>query len=185
MANQALAEFIDAELSGLRRMAFLLSGSWRQADQAVEDALVAEQRRGTDFADGPRALAAVRRRVVRDCQRSTELVDGPQVDSDDPAERLGAALGELDHTHRAAVVLGWFSRLTDDEVQAALELGHVDIAALKQSAIDELRASLARHGDKLVTDDDAERLVQWKRPRGARALDFDDEVATGDEQDTL
>lgn len=185
MAHDALAEFIEAELSGLRRTAYLLCGSWPQADRAVEDALVELRKRGHDFADTPRTLASVRKRIVRACERPDEGVVVPEVDAEDPSDRLAAALASLDHTHRAAVVLGWFARLTDTEMLAALDLGRADVAALKQSALDELRAALAKQGDKLVTDDDKERNADFKRPRGARAADFVDELDLEEPPDSL
>lgn len=156
-AVDALDEFVEVELSGLRRTALLLTGSWTRADGAVEDALFTLLRKGTDFADGPRAVTSVRREMVAALSSADSLVDSTAVraakgPAPDPSDRLLTALASLPVQQRAAVVLGWFAKASDAEVQAAL--GVVDAAALKKESIANLRAELARTGDQLVLEDE-------------------------------
>lgn len=156
-AVDALDEFVEVELSGLRRTALLLTGSWTRADGAVEDALFTLLRKGTDFADGPRAVTAMRREMVAALSSADSLVDSTAVraakgPAQDPSDRLLTALASLPVQQRAAVVLGWFAKASDAEVQAAL--GVVDAAALKKESIANLRAELARTGDQLVLEDE-------------------------------
>ena len=156
-AVDALDEFVEVELSGLRRTALLLTGSWTRADGAVEDALCTLLRKGTEFADRPRAVTAMRREMVAALSSADVLVDGTAVravkgPAHDPSDRLLTALASLPVQQRAAVVLGWFAKASDAEVQAAL--GVVDAAALKKESIANLRAELARTGDQLVLEDE-------------------------------
>lgn len=168
----ALADFVDSELSGLRRTAFLMTGSWPAADKAVEDALVDLSARGTDFADEPRALAAARQHILSHLDQADTLVDSDRVVTD-PSERLLQALGTLDVQQRALVVLGWFARLTDAEIGSALH--RTDVASARTEAIAELRAELARTGDQLVVEDEqTDETFARPRPTGAERREVDE-----------
>lgn len=163
MAEDALTEFVELELSGLRRTAYLMTGSWPAADRAVEDALVDLANRGTDFADSPRALAAVRKHLVRTDASSTDLVDTQRARTEDPSDRVLTALGQLLPEHRAAIVLWRFAGLGDAELAAALD--RTDAAQMRGEALAALREQLAKTGDVLVLEDERPD-ASFARPRG-------------------
>ncbi|MEL4356325.1 MULTISPECIES: RNA polymerase sigma factor [unclassified Luteococcus] len=173
----ALQDFLDREGPELRRVAFLMTGSWTAADDALSTAATRLVRERADLEDLPQLTRTARRHLLHHLatkEGSAHLVDEvrPGRHAADPGLHLMSALATLPFTQRAAVVLRRFCHLAPDRIAEALEVPPEEVAGLLTSGIDGLRETLTDMGDQLVTDDPA-GSARYRRPAETTHEEFD------------
>ena len=162
----ALQDFLDGSGRLLRRSAYLVCGSWAQADDLLEQSLLDVLRKGTDPDDATameRATWPVLVARLRSTTGNAELVD-ERHDATEPSDRLLQALGALPVDQRAAVVLTHFAHLDAARLGHALGQAPDRTDALLQQGIAALQTDLARTGDHLATPTDDAADEVWRRP---------------------
>lgn len=164
----ALQDFLDREGPELRRVAFLLTGSWAAADAALTAAATRLVRERADLEDLPQVTRTARRHLLHHVateEGTAHLVDEvrPEEHATDPGMHLMPALATLTFTQRAAVVLAHFCHLGSDRIADALGVPPEEVAGLVAAGVDGLREALAAMGDQLVTQDPAE-ATRYRRP---------------------
>jgi RNA polymerase sigma-70 factor (sigma-E family) len=123
-------DYVAARFPALRRLAYLLTGDWTEAEDLVQDALVrCERRWRTIEADDPHAY--VRRAVVNGASNwrrrrrlelplSEQSAVGDHAPSTDARLTLLAALRQLPVDQRQVLVLRFFEQLSEAETAQAL-----------------------------------------------------------------
>ena len=150
----AFEEYVAARFVPLRRLAYLLTGDWAEAEDLVQAALIRCQPKWrTVIADDPHPY--VRRAVVNAAstwrrRRRLELSLDEQAQTPDHADAtderlvLLAALRRLPVAQRQVLVLRFYERLSESEIAAALGIapGTVKsrlsrgLAALREAGLD-------------------------------------------------
>jgi RNA polymerase sigma factor (sigma-70 family) len=153
--------FVRARSARLLRVAWLVSGSWDDARDAVQDALESVLPRWPDLADSDRLDAYVHRCVVNACLtgirrrgRSYPVAEPADLAAapvgDDPARAVANAdeawrlCVELPPTQRAAVVLRFYQDLSFAEIGVALGCPEATARSHVHRAIASLRSRLEK-----------------------------------------
>jgi RNA polymerase sigma-70 factor (sigma-E family) len=145
----AFEDYVAARFPALRRLAYLLTGDWAEAEDLVQDALVRCERRWRGIAaDDPHAY--VRRAVVNGASnwRRRRRLELPLSDSaviDDHAAAtdarvvLLAALRRLPLDQRQVLVLRFFEQLSESETAQALGIPAGTVKSRTSRGLDALR----------------------------------------------
>jgi RNA polymerase sigma-70 factor (sigma-E family) len=145
----AFDEYVAARFPALRRLAYLLTGDWNEAEDLVQDALVRCQRRWHGIAaDDPHAY--VRRAVVNGAanwrrRRRIELPlpdvqqSGDHAASTDARLVLLEALRRLPVDQRQVLVLRFYEQLTEAETAQALGIAPGTVKSRTSRALEALR----------------------------------------------
>lgn len=150
-APAGFEDFVRGRYAELRRLAFLLTGDWATAEDAVQTALIRCERRWGLVA-APQQYAYVRTSVVnatstwrlrrRLHQPLSELVGvaSPQADSDSRLTVL-AALDRLPLAQRQVLVLRYYAGLSEAEIAATLGVSPGTVKSRASRALAALRGS--------------------------------------------
>jgi RNA polymerase sigma-70 factor (sigma-E family) len=146
----AFEDYVASRFPALRRLAYLLTGDWAEAEDLVQEALVrCELRWRTIAADDPHAY--VRRAVVNGAAnwRRRRRYDLPLADdaglttdhtaSTDARIVLLAALRQLPLDQRQVLVLRFFEQLTEAETAHALGIPAGTVKSRTSRGLDALR----------------------------------------------
>jgi RNA polymerase sigma-70 factor (sigma-E family) len=144
-------DYVAARFPALRRLAFLLTGDWGEAEDLVQEALLRCQRRWRGIAaDDPHAY--VRRAVVNGAanwrrRRRIELPLSETASSPDHSSRtdervvLLDALRRLPVEQRQVLVLRFFEQLSEAETARALGVPEGTVKSRSSRGIAALRAA--------------------------------------------
>ena len=133
---------------GLKRVAFLLTGSDAVAEDVVQDVFV---RCGPRLASVDRPLGYLRTAVVNECRSRFRRDERERASLERVApvelphtviETLDA-LDRLDGRKRAAIVLRYFVDIPDDDIAAILDCRPSTVRSLVRRALIDLREELA------------------------------------------
>jgi RNA polymerase sigma-70 factor (sigma-E family) len=146
----AFEDYVASRFPALRRLAYLLTGDWSEAEDLVQDALVrCERRWRTIAADDPHAY--VRKAVVngaanwrRRRRYDLPLADGAGLTTDHTAATdarvvLLAALRLLPIDQRQVLVLRFFEQLSEAETAHALGIPAGTVKSRTSRGLDALR----------------------------------------------
>jgi RNA polymerase sigma-70 factor (sigma-E family) len=145
----AFEEYVAARFPALRRLAYLLTGDWTEAEDLVQEALVRCERRWHGIAaDDPHAY--VRRAVVNGAanwrrRRRTDLplteaeLTGDHAASTDSRLVLLDALRRLPLDQRQVLVLRFFEQLSEAETAHALGIAPGTVKSRTSRGLDALR----------------------------------------------
>ena len=146
----AFEEYVVARFPALRRLAYLLTGDWAEAEDIVQDALVRCERRWRGIvADDPHAY--VRRAVVngaanwrRRSRRELPLAEEASVAVDhattiDERVVLLAALRRLPVEQRQVLVLRFYEQLSEAETAHALGIAAGTVKSRSARGLQALR----------------------------------------------
>ena len=144
-------DYVRERYPELRRLAFLLSGDWAAADDAVQTALIRCERRWGSIGSGQQH-AYVRRAVVnttstwrRRHRRHSPLSDLTEVavTEADPDSRLAilSAVGRLPGGQRQVLVLRYYEGLTEAEIASFLGISAGTVKSRASRALATLRTS--------------------------------------------
>lgn len=150
-AATAFEDYVRARYAELRRLAFLLTGDWAAADDAVQTALIRCERRWLLIQD-PQRHAYVRQAVVNTTStwRMRRRVHDSLIDLEaaplraaDPDERLSvlAALRRLPLAQRQVVVLRYYEGLSESEIARTLGVSPGTVKSRASRALAALRES--------------------------------------------
>lgn len=151
-ASPGIARLILDERVAMVRLATLLVGSRAIAEEIVQEACIAVDRRW-DQLDNPggylRATVvngcrmALRRQVVEDRYLATIDRSSPTVELPDHLIEVRDALGRLGERQRVLIVLRYFADLPDDEIAVLLNCRRSTVRSLARRALQTLRRELA------------------------------------------
>jgi DNA-directed RNA polymerase specialized sigma24 family protein len=132
-ADDAVTTLYAAHYRTLVRLAALLAGDAREAEQIVQDSFAAlhgtwHRRRD---ADADAALAFLRRSVVSRSRlpRRRRAQDAPPAAEPHPQDAVLAAIRALPARQREALILRFYLGLSDSQIAAAMGLSTVTAAA--------------------------------------------------------
>jgi RNA polymerase sigma factor (sigma-70 family) len=140
--------FVDRR-DAMTRLAYLLTGSAGQADEAVQESFARVYERWNTI-ESPAAF--LRTCVVNRCrswhrhravaERKVHLVTN-DVEYDDRPDELADALAKLPHRRRAAVVLRFYEQLTITEIGTTLGISDGAVKSSIHRALDQLKGMLS------------------------------------------
>jgi RNA polymerase sigma-70 factor (sigma-E family) len=145
----AFEEYVATRFPALRRLAYLLTGDWTEAEDVVQDALVRCERRWRGIAaDDPHAY--VRRAVVNGAAnwRRRRRIELPLADtalttdhaaSTDARIVLLDALRQLPLDQRQVLVLRFFEQLSEAETAHAIGIAAGTVKSRTSRGLDALR----------------------------------------------
>lgn len=150
--DPAYSEFVLSRQSRLRQTAYLLCGDHGQAEDLLQEALVAlaEQWESVEHPDAFVRTVLYRRRVSWWRRRRHEVVPGtlPEVSVEDGSEErarhaeVHSALRTLPQRQRAALVLRYFEDLTEAQTAEILGVAVGTVKSLSYQAVAALRTHL-------------------------------------------
>ncbi len=161
-ADRWLRALYDESWASMVRLASLLLGSSDQADEIVQEAMVAVYRRRAMFGDqSPKGY--LRAAVVNACRSAhrhravvTKYAQAPDVESAGPAERalqaetsneVMAALRTLPQRQQEVLVLRYYSELSEAEIAEALGISRGSVKSHSSRGMAALREAFdARDG---------------------------------------
>jgi RNA polymerase sigma-70 factor (sigma-E family) len=144
-------DYVRARYAELRRLAFLLSGDWAAADDAVQTALIRCERRWTQIG-GTQQHAYVRQAVVnttstwrrrRRVHQPLSDLTGVATSEHDQDGRLAilSALQRLPVGQRQVLVLRYYEGLTESEIASLLGISAGTVKSRASRALASLRGS--------------------------------------------
>lgn len=159
-AEEEFTEFLRASRSDLRRTAYLLCGSWDDAEDAVQTALYKVYLNWWRLSGSDRPWSYARRAVVnatinisrRASSREVPTLHMPDVASAessgtvDDRMLLRLALASLPARQRAVVVLRYVEQLDVAETAVVLRCAQGTVKSATARALENLRAFLTSHG---------------------------------------
>lgn len=152
-------DFFDLEFPRLRDFAYVLTGSWSEAEELAQEAMVRTLRAWQRIRerDNPavyaRTVLVNRRRTLfrrsKLAERHEVVVEQERAHrppSDDVEDRtvVWAALLELPQRQRAAVVLRYYEDLSEAQTAAALGVAVGTVKSLVHKGLAQLRSNLER-----------------------------------------
>jgi RNA polymerase sigma-70 factor (sigma-E family) len=151
-------DFFDLEFPRLRDFAYVLSGSWSEAEELAQEAMVRTLRAWPRIRE--RDNPAVYARTVLVNRRRSLFRRAKLAERHDVAERrpdsahenveqrtvVWAALLELPQRQRAAVVLRYYEDLSEAQTAAAMGVAIGTVKSLVHKGLAQLRTNLERAG---------------------------------------
>lgn len=150
-------DFFDLEFPRLRDFAYVLTGSWYEAEELAQEAMVRTLRAWSRIRerDNPavyaRTVLVNRRRTLfrkgRLADRHGAVIERRPGSPHDDVERradVWAALLELPQRQRAAVVLRYYEDLSEAQTAAALGVAIGTVKSLVHKGLAQLRMNLER-----------------------------------------
>lgn len=148
-------DFFDLEFPRLRDFAYVLSGSWSDAEELAQEAMVRTLRAWPRIRDREnpsvyaRTVLVNRRRTLfrrgKLAERHEIAQPPPSLSPDDSVEQrsvVWAALLELPTRQRAAVVLRYYEDLSEAQTAAALGVAVGTVKSLVHKGLVQLRMTL-------------------------------------------
>ena len=153
--DPAYSEFVLSRQGRLRRAAYLMCGDPDQAEDLLQEALIAlaERWEKVEHPDAFVRTVIYRQRVSwwRRTRKEVLREHLPEVGQDDGAERRAReaevrdALRSLPPRQRAALVLRYFEDLTEAQAAEAMGVAVGTVKSLSHQAIARMREELAAH----------------------------------------
>jgi RNA polymerase sigma-70 factor (sigma-E family) len=154
--ERAFREFFDAEFRPLRRLAYLLTGNWAEAEDLAQEAMVRTYRAWTRIKDRDRPAAyartvlvnrhrsLLRRAMVEAKHKVAREPDAqPEVEAPkDDAVVLWGALQTLPAREREVLVLRFYEDMPQAEIAAVLRVPVGTVKSITHRAIGRLRETL-------------------------------------------
>ncbi|WP_258574434.1 SigE family RNA polymerase sigma factor [Actinomadura parmotrematis] len=148
-AAPAVTDLYRGHALGLTRLAFVMVGDRQTAEDVVQDAFTGLYRRWGHIEDRERALNYVRSAVLNGCRnalrarrRPLRVTHQPAVWSAETAALVGeerrevlAALARLPARQREALVLRYFSGLSEQEIAAAMGVSRGTVKSTTSRAL--------------------------------------------------
>jgi len=152
--DQEFREFFEAEFRPLRRLGYLLTGDWAEAEDLAQEAMVRTYRAWSRITERDRPGAYARSVLVnrrRSLLRRTavaakhaEMLRAPEygLDLGDEGMVLWDAIRALPQRQRAAIVLRFYEDMPEAEVAAALDMPVGTVKSLVHRGVGRLREKL-------------------------------------------
>lgn len=143
-ADDAVTTLYAAHYRTLVRLAALLAGDARAAEQIVQDSFAALHGTWHRRRDADAALAYLRRSVVSRSRlpRRRRALDAPPAAELHPQDAVLAAIRALPARQREALILRFYLELSDSQIAAAMGLSTVTAAAHAARGMLAMQASL-------------------------------------------
>jgi len=159
-------EFFDAEFRPLRRLAYMLTGDWQEAEDLAQETMVRTYRAWSRIRERTRPDAyartvlvnrhrsLLRRSMVEAKHRVARMPDpAPPSQLDDDHLLVWQALGELPPREREAVVLRFFADLSQAEIAEVMRCPVGTVKSMTHRALGRLREALGSEVTLLLTED--------------------------------
>lgn len=145
-ADRDLAELYEREWARLARAAYLLVGSWQEAEDLVQEAFLKLQSTSTDVANPGAYLRTTVVNGARSALRHRAVVertgfDHPDRNEDRPDE-LSDVFARLPWRHQAVLVLRYHLDLPEEEIAATLGCRPATVRSIAARALARLRKEL-------------------------------------------
>ncbi|MFN3868511.1 MAG: sigma-70 family RNA polymerase sigma factor [Hyphomicrobiaceae bacterium] len=168
----AFAELVHRHLTGLLGVARRMLRDDAEAEDVAQEALLRLWRQGRDLTIGTAGVRPWLRRVVSNLcldrirsRKNVEVTDAPpempsapeqmrDIEGDERAARVDAALKQLPERQRLALVLFHFEGLSQIEVAAEMGISDEAVESLLARARRALKAALANDWRELIAADD-------------------------------
>jgi RNA polymerase sigma-70 factor (sigma-E family) len=149
----AFREFFDAEFRPLRRLGYLLTGNWTEAEDLAQETMVRVYRAWGRIAERDRPGAYARsvmvnrhrsmlRRTLVEAKYAVHRATDPIVEDDTESTELFDALKTLPLRERQAIVLRFFEDLPVAEVAKILGIPAGTVKSMTHRALGRLREVL-------------------------------------------
>lgn len=149
----AFREFFDAEFRSLRRLAYLLTGNWTEAEDLAQETMVRVYRAWGRIAERDRPGAYARsvmvnrhrsmlRRTLVEAKYAVHRQSDPVVHGDEENVELWDALSALPVRERQAVVLRFYEDLPVADVAKVLGVPVGTVKSMTHRALGRLREVL-------------------------------------------
>ena len=152
--DQEFREFFAAEFRPLRRLAYLLTGDWAEAEDLAQEAMVRTYRAWSRIQERDRpgayarsVLVNRRRSLLRRsavAAKHAEMLRAPEYQPDlgEEAMVLWEAIRSLPQRQRAAIILRFYEDMPEAEVAAALDMPVGTVKSLVHRGVGRLREKL-------------------------------------------
>ena len=152
--DQEFREFFEAEFRPLRRLGYLLTGDWAEAEDLAQEAMVRTYRAWSRITERDRpgayarsVLVNRRRSMLRRsavAAKHAEMLRAPEYQPDlgDEGMVLWEAIRALPQRQRAAIVLRFYEDMPEAEVAAALDMPVGTVKSLVHRGVGRLREKL-------------------------------------------
>ena len=152
--DQDFRAFFEAEFRPLRRLGYLLTGDWAEAEDLAQEAMVRTYRAWSRITERDRpgayarsVLVNRRRSLLRRsavAAKHAEMLRAPEYRPDLSAEGmvLWEAIRALPQRQRAAIVLRFYEDMPEAEVAAALDMPVGTVKSLVHRGVGRLREKL-------------------------------------------
>lgn len=151
-------DFFDLEFPRLRDFAYVMSGSWSEAEELAQEAMVRTLRAWPRIREREnpavyartvlvnRRRTLIRRSKLAERHEATQAGPAGSSPQDDVEQRtiVWAALLELPQRQRAAVVLRYYEDLSEAQTAAALGVAVGTVKSLVHKGLTQLRMHLER-----------------------------------------
>lgn len=156
--DEEFMQFVQERQSALRRTAYLVTGSWADGDDLLQESLTKVYLAWPRIESRAAAFSYTRTTMVRTWLNQhrralTEVVVEtlPERSAPEPDTALALSLRELlddlPPAHRAVVVLRFYEDLTVPQIAAALQLREGTVKSQLSRALASLRGRLAEDGE--------------------------------------
>lgn len=153
LRDRAFREFFDAEFRSLRRLAYLLTGNWTEAEDLAQETMVRVYRAWGQIAERDRPGAYARtvmvnrhrsmlRRTMVEAKYALHRVSDTVTEGAEADVELWEALKALPVKERQAVVLRFYEDLPIAEVAIALDVPPGTVKSMTHRALGRLREVL-------------------------------------------
>jgi RNA polymerase sigma-70 factor (ECF subfamily) len=152
--DQEFREFFEAEFRPLRRLGYLLTGDWAEAEDLAQEAMVRTYRAWGRITERERpgayarsVLVNRRRSLLRRsavAAKHAEMLRAPEYRPDlgDEGMVLWDAIRALPQRQRAAIVLRFYEDMPEAEVASALDMPVGTVKSLVHRGVGRLREKL-------------------------------------------
>jgi RNA polymerase sigma-70 factor (sigma-E family) len=163
-SDRGFREFFDAEFEPLRRLAYLLTGNWSEAEDLAQEAMVRVYRAWSRIVERERPAAYARAVLIN---RHRSLLRRARVEARHAVARSSPAvvpelsddqvvvwnaLAELPPRERAALVLRFYEDMPLSEIAAVLDVPVGTVKSMTHRALGRLRSVL---GSDVAVPEDA------------------------------
>jgi len=152
--DQKFREFFEAEFRPLRRLGYLLTGDWAEAEDLAQEAMVRTYRAWARITERERpgayarsVLVNRRRSLLRRsavAAKHAEMLRSPEYAPDlgDEGMVLWDAIRALPQRQRAAIILRFYEDMPEAEVASVLDMPVGTVKSLVHRGIGRLRTQL-------------------------------------------
>ena len=152
--DQEFREFFEAEFRPLRRLGYLLTGDWAEAEDLAQEAMVRTYRAWSRITERERpgayarsVLVNRRRSLLRRsavAAKHAEMLRAPEYQPNlgDEGMVLWDAIRALPQRQRAAIVLRFYEDMPESDVAAALDMPVGTVKSLVHRGVGRLREKL-------------------------------------------
>lgn len=156
--DEEFMRFVQARQAALRRTAYLVTGSWTDGDDLLQESLTKVYLAWPRIESPAAAFSYTRTTMVRTwlnqhrrVLKEVAVETLPEAGADGPDTALAVSLrdllDELPPAHRAVVVLRFYEDLTVPQIATALQLREGTVKSQLSRALASLRGRLAEDGE--------------------------------------